>query len=129
MKITPVNEKLEIYGAEMKYMGTTFIVARANNINFKKHFREVLKPYKNELDRNRLSSEIAEDLMIGTVAKTILVGWKNLKDLDGKEWEYSVANAESLLKDDKDAYEAITEFSENIDNYIIKYEKDILGKS
>ena len=120
MKLTPVNESAEIEGSELNYRGVALNIARANNKNFKRMFREVLKPYKREFEKGRMEDNVAEDLMIGCVAKTILVGWKNFKDTDGKEWKYTVQNAEALLRDDKDVYEAITEFSENIDNYIIE---------
>ncbi len=120
MKLTPVDESAEIEGAELKYRGVTLSIARANNKNFKRMFREALKPYKLEFEKGRMEDSVAEDLMIGCVAKTILVGWQNFKDVNGKEWKYSPQNAESLLRDDKDVYGAITEFSENIDNYIIE---------
>ena len=128
MKLTPVNEAAEIEGSELKYRGVTLIVARANNKNFKRMFREALKPYKRELEKKRMEDSVAEDLMIGCLAKTILVGWRDFKDADGKKWEYSVANAESLLSDDKDVHEAVVEFSEDIDNYIIANIEDTKAK-
>lgn len=128
MRLTPIDSKREIEGSEMFYRGVKLIVARANNIKFKRMFREVLKPHKRDFDNGILSEEIAEDLMIGCIAKTILVGWDGFQDVEGKEWKYSVKNAESLLSDDKDAYEAITEFSENIDNYINSEQGETKGK-
>ena len=128
MKLTPVNESAEVEGSELKYRGVTLVIARANNKNFKRMFREVLKPYKREFEKGRMEDSVAEDLMIGCIAKTVLVGWKDFKDTDGKEWKYTVQNAEALLRDDKDAYEAITEFSENIDNYIIENVEETKAK-
>ena len=66
-----------------------------------------------------IDNDTAEDIMVRCFAKTILVGWDSLIDCDTKEeFEYSVANAESLLRDDKDFYSEARKFSENIDNYI-----------
>lgn len=128
MKLTPIDSKKEIEGSEMFYMGIKLIIARANNVKFKRMFRETLKPHKRDFDKGILSEEIAEDLMTGCIAKTILVGWEDLVDKDGKEWPYTVKNAEALLSEDRDVYDAITEFSEDIDNYITKSEDDTKGK-
>ena len=129
MKLTPINSKAEIEGSEFIYRGITLIVARANNKSFKKMFREVLKPYKTEFDEGRMDDSVADSLMISCIAKTILVGWKNFVDTDGKKWDYSVPNAEALLTDDRDVMEAITKFSENIDNYIKIAEEETKAKS
>jgi len=128
MKLTPVDSKKEIEGSEFVYRGVTLVVARANNIKFKKMFREVLKPYKRDFEKGILDNDVAEDLMIGCIAKTILVGWNDFVDADGKKWQYTVKNAESLLVDDKDAMDAITEFSENIDNFIKASDEETKGK-
>jgi len=128
MKLTPIDEKKEIEGSLLVYRGVKLIVARSNNVNFKKTFRDNLKPYKNDFDNDRMEDSVAERLMIKCVAKTILVGWTDFKDVEGKEWEYSVANAEELLTDDKDVYEEITKFSENIDNYITRDKETLKGK-
>lgn len=128
MKLTPVDNKAEVEGSEFIYRGAKLIVARANNRKFKKTFRNAIKPYKNEFENGRMDDKVAEGLMNSCVAETILVGWSDFRDVDGKEWEYSVQNAEELLRDDKDAFEAITEFSESIDNYIIQQEEEIKGK-
>ena len=128
MKLTPVDSSAEVEGTPFIYRGTTLFVARANNIKFKKMFRELLKPYKTEFDEGRMDEAIGDKLMVSCFAKTILVGWENLVDVDGKEWKYSVPNAESLLADDKDVMDAIGKFSENIDNYIIKSEEGTIAK-
>lgn len=128
MKLTPIDAKTEIEGAELSYRGNTLIVARSNNVNFKKVFRQNLKPYKQDFEKDRMDDAIAEDLMIQCVAETILVGWKKFTDIDGKEWKYSVANAKSLLFDDKDVYNAITEFSEDMDNYITETQSNLTEK-
>ncbi len=118
MKITPINDKAETEGAEFVYRGNKFLVARAGNANFKKLFRKLLKPYKEEFDNDQMSEEESNSIMVECFAKTILVGWDKIVDRDGKEYEYSYKNAKALLTDDKDAYTAISKFSENINNYL-----------
>jgi hypothetical protein len=118
MKLTPINGNTETEGTEYIYRGISLIVARANNTEFKKVFRDAMKPFKDEFDAGRLDEKQSNKIMIECTAKTILVGWNDFKDVDGQDWDYNVDNAISLLTDDSDAYDAIVAFSENIDNYL-----------
>jgi len=118
MKLTPINGNTEIEGSEFIYRGNVLIVARSGNTKFKKVFRELMKPFKEEFDSGRMNEDQSNALMIECVSQTILVGWKKFKDVTGKEYEYSEENAKELLTDDKDVYDEIIKFSENIDNYL-----------
>ena len=119
MKLTPINGNTETEGSKLVYRGAELLVARSGNTNFKKLFRELMKPFREEFEAGNMSEEQSNDIMIECTAKTILVGWGNFKDVDGVEYEYSVENAKELLHDDKDAYDAVIKHSENIDNYLI----------
>jgi len=118
MKLTPINGNTETEGSKFIYRGNELIVARSGNTNFKKMFREELKPFKEEFDSGRMSEEQSNEIMIKCVAKTVLVDWNKFVDVTGEEHDYSYENAVSLLTDDKDAYDAIIDFSDNIDNYL-----------
>ena len=128
MKITPINGNTETEGSNHIYRGNTLIVARSGNENFKKLFRELLKPYQEEFNSGRMSEEQSNEIMIECVSQTILVGWEKIKDASGKEYEYSVENAKSLLTDDKDAYDSVLAFADNIDNYLTTSEKALKVK-
>jgi len=118
MKLTPINGNTETEGSEFIYRGNVLIVARSGNTNFKKLFRELMKPFQEEFDSGRMNEEQSNELMIECVSQTVLVGWKKFKDVTGKEYEYSQKNAKDLLTDDSDAYDAIIKFGDNIDNYL-----------
>lgn len=118
MKLTPINGNTETEGSEFIYRGNKLIVARSGNTNFKKLFRELMKPFKDEFDNDRMSEDQSNELMIECVSQTILVGWKEFKDITGKGYEYSHKNSKELLTDDKDVFDAVIVFSENIDNYL-----------
>lgn len=128
MKLTPVDDNLEIEGAEHNYRGNTLLVARDNNINFKKLFRKLIKPHQEEFDNDRMDEVVSKEIMVECFAKTILVGWTKFKDVTGKSWPYTIENAMELLNDDQDAYDSIKKFSENINNYIVEMEKVTEGK-
>ena len=129
MKITPINGSTETDGVKHMYRGQHLIIARAGNNEFKKVFRELMKPVKEDFDKGRLSEDESDKFMIECVAKTILVGWVKLKDAEGNEHEYNLDNALSLLTDDRDAYDSIIAFSENIDNYLVGQDEALKGKS
>lgn len=128
MKLTPINGNTETEGVEFIYMGAKLIVARANNIEYKKEFRKLMQPIENEVESGRITEQKSQEVLDKCAAKTILVGWSDFKDMDGEEWEYTEQNAVDLLKDDRDAYREIMKFSENIDNYLIKSQEDLTGK-
>lgn len=128
MKITPINGKVETEGVPFIYYGNKFNVARSGNTEFKKVFREAMKPYKDEFEAGRMNEEQSNEIMIHCVASSILVGWENVKDNQGNDHEYSYENAVSLLTDDHDFYDAITEHSNNIENFLLKDEEKLKGK-
>jgi len=124
MKITPINGKTETEGSLLVYRGVKLMVARSGNNNFNKVLRELIKPFKKDFDSGEVSEKVSNEIMIESVAKTILVGWSNFKDAEGKSYDYSLKNAIELLNDDKDCYEAINEFSNDINNYILESIED-----
>jgi len=128
MKLTPINGDTETEGTEFIYRGTKLLVARAGNVEYRKAFRELMKPLDEEFEAGRLSNEQSEEILIEASAKGVLVGWEDFTDVEGNEFEYSVENAIELLTDDKDVYEAITKFSENINNYLVESVEKLKGK-
>lgn len=129
MLITPINKQKEVEGVECSYYGVTLIVARANNTNFKHLFRTLIAPHKYQMENGQtIPEEVSEDLMLQCYSKCILVGWKNFKDADGKDYPYSPENAYSLLKEDDDAYEFVKNQSTNMDAFLNKEVNSTKGK-
>lgn len=128
MKITPINGNSETEGTECSYRGVMLIVARAGNSNFKRVFREKMKPYNDDLDRNEVPEETSKKIMIECAAETILVDWDTFTGMDGKEYKYSVENAIALLTDDDDCYDAVVKHSNNIENYLLEKEEKLKVK-
>ncbi len=129
MKITPINGKIETEGATLLYRGVKLLVARSGNVNFKKVFREEMKPFNDEFEAGRISNDQSSEIMILCIAKSILVGWETFKDTDGNNCAYSEDNAIELLTDDRDVYDAVIKHSENVENYISDKEEKTKAKS
>ena len=129
MLITPINKEKELSGIEANYYGVTLIVARANNTNFKRLFRTLISPHKYQMENGQtIPEEISEDIMLQCYSKTILVGWKDFKDAEGKEYKYSIENAYDLLKEDEDAYDFVKNQAGSMDAFMNKEVKDTKGK-
>ena len=128
MKLTPINGNTETEGTPFVYRGIKLIVARSGNTGFKKTFREKTKKYKDDIDNDRMSEETSKEVMFECVAASILVGWEDFTDIDGNEFDYSVDNAIELLTDDNDCYDAVIKFSQNVDNYLVASQEELVGK-
>lgn len=128
MKITPINGDTETEGAEYSYRGVKMLVARANNTEYTKRFRVLMKPYEEEIDKGTIGDDKSNEILIKCCAETILVGWEDFTDTDGITQSYSVASAIELLNDDKDAYAGVVQFSKNINNYLTETEAKLVEK-
>ena len=89
IQLTPVDKVAEVEGVSAIYRKATLTVARANNTKFKRIFKQLLKPYKRQIEKGNLDDETSEELMVTAYSEAILVGWKDLKDINGKIWPYS----------------------------------------
>lgn len=129
MLITPIDKSKELSGVEATYYGVVLLIARANNTNFKQMFRTLLAPHKYKMDNNQtIPEEISEDLMLQCYSKTILIGWSNMFDAEGKEIPYTTKGAYELMKDDEDAFDFIKNQSNNMDAFMKKDEEITKGK-
>lgn len=125
MRITPIDDEKVNGGITVNYLGVPLIIARANNDHFKKVFRTLTKPYQRDIDRNTLDNAVAEDLLCKALAQTILVGWDKSK-FPGNI-EYSVENAEQLLKNDPDCRIFVTNVSQDAENFYREDREDYRG--
>ena len=124
IQLTPIDRDHELNGVEAVYRGATLIIARSGNTRFKRIFKQLLKPYKHQLDKGTLDDTVSEELLVSAYAEAILVGWKEFKDVNGKSHKYTKANAIDLLSSDQDCFEFVRSTSEDINRYIIEDEEE-----
>lgn len=127
------DEKLEVEGKEHDIGGgTTILVGRNNNINYLLEFNrlydenatiiEAGQKAKEGSEERKAADDAALQVIVKTLAKTVLLGWKNLK-FKGKEMKYSQENAETLLMI-KDFRTLVIELASNVDHYRMKREQE-----
>ena len=86
------DENLENNGATFQLGGgSTLLIARGGNRRYSKAITKAVEARRVELDGEDAASEKASDeIMIGVMAETILLGWQNLSFKGEEMGEYSV---------------------------------------
>ena len=79
---------------------TSLLIARMNNPKFNKEFERETRQSRRFAKRGMLPDDKAAEIVDKVVAKTVLLGWKGLKQ-DGEEIPYSEEKALELLQDEE----------------------------
>ena len=111
------DEKAELEGRVVPYTAdSSFVVARAGNKNYNRLLSNLWKRNKVALDAKGDAAEALSDrLLVEIIAKTILLGWTNIK-FQGADLPYSVENAQKLLSI-KDFRKYIVELSNDFEAF------------
>ena len=94
-----------------------------------------MEPYQRTRPGSRaknIEEEIAEDILIESVARHVLLGWENLTD-NGAPLVYSTNKAKELLSDKQLRwfYEFVVAQAQDLDNFIqteVEHELEAVGK-
>lgn len=74
-------------------------LARLGNPKYRAIYQRRARPYRGQIDRNALSPEMANELVVYAVARAVLLDWENVTDREGNKLENTVENKEKLLAD------------------------------
>ncbi len=93
--------------------GARVLVARSGNRKYAKLLTKEVERNKKALDLNDdAADKLSEEIMIGVIAETILLGWEDVS-FKGEVLEYNVANAKKLLAV-KDFRKTIAQFADDV---------------
>lgn len=107
--------------------GARVLVARSGNRKYAKLLTKEVERNKKALDLNDdAADKLSEEIMIGVIAETILLGWEDLS-FKGEVLEYNVANAKKLLAV-KDFRKAVAQFADDVSAFKFK-ETEEQGKA
>ena len=90
------DEALEVEGQWVNYGSFKLKIARMGNRRYNEHWARLVKPYRAQIQENTLEEPIMIELMVDTMAATILVDWDEV-ELDGEKLDYSIDNAKRIL--------------------------------
>ena len=83
-----------------------FCIARAGGSNkaYQKALEKAIRPHKVLFDNGNMPDDLAEKLMLDVFCSTVLIGWENVEDREGKPLAYNQANAVKLMTDLPELY-------------------------
>ena len=105
---------------------TSFKICKWQNAEYQAALRKALSPHKQGIRVAKMSEKRLIETERKVMAKTILVGWKNLTDGD-KEVPYSVEKAYELLSDPR--YSEIEMFVREIALTEANYRREELNEA
>lgn len=101
---------------------TKVLVARTGNTNYLKAIRQRMKDAQIDTeDQSEENEKLVSDLIVETMAETILLGWKNLS-LKKEVLTYSKANAMRVLSV-KGFRTRISSIADKLDSFRVKEEE------
>lgn len=85
----------------------SFRIARAGGSNqaYAKRVEAETKPYRRQIQTETIDTKVAEQIMKKVFVETVLLGWENVQDEEGKELAFTKENALKLLTDLPDLYD------------------------
>lgn len=100
-----MDAKKESEGIEIQYAPNadktipTFRVRRMGPANtaWAKALERASRPYKRQLQLDTLDEATNRRISMQVMLETVLVGWSNVQDADGKELVYSMENAKMIF--------------------------------
>jgi len=129
IKITPINENTELEGVWTDYMGVPLKIARWGTKEFTKAFRRYSRPHAAAIKKESLTEEQSQEIMVCTMADTILLGWDESKFVvQDQRVPYNRENAKELLRNDRDCFTFVMDFAKDMQNYLIEEVEEIEGK-
>lgn len=107
--------KLEVEGIVIDYgPGGKFRIARSGGANkrYQTRLEELGRPYRRALATGTMPAERADDLLRQVFSETVMLGWEDVTDPDGKPLAFTVENCIKLFKDLPDLFEDLREQSQ-----------------
>lgn len=114
------DESLEKTGILLEY-GTTedgkpisIRIARAGGSNraYERRIEAEVKPYRRQIQNETIENAVVNRILRKVYAETIVLGWENVQDKDGKPMPFTVENCVKLFEDLPDLFKDIQEQSQ-----------------
>lgn len=111
------DNKLEREGILLEYGNAsngqpiTIRVARAggSNAQYQKRMEALVKPYRRQIQTETIDPKQVEKLIRQVYAETVVLGWENVEDADGKPMPFTRENCLKLFEDLPDLFADIQE--------------------
>jgi hypothetical protein len=115
--IGSVDKSKREQGVWKSYRGGSFLIAHTSSNGFQREFSRLQRPYKHQIDKDKLDTSVYKEILCEAMAKEILLDWKDVADTSGKNVKYTQEVAYQAMFDDDDFREFIQEVAGDLDNY------------
>lgn len=89
-----------------------------SNKRYVKAVETATRPHKRAGELGTIKPEVAEEIMLDVFVGTILLGWENLQDLEGKEIPYSKSKAKEIMVEIPDLYDDLQKKANDINTFL-----------
>lgn len=120
----------EINGTWMTIAGGQFKVARMNNTRYQDAYRRITKPHQRTIQLGEAKAELLEDLMARAASQTILLDWKDVKEVvNGVEQDvpYSHDKAYEYFKKSRDFFNLVIAYASDGAMFNVDAEEAVTG--
>lgn len=116
------DNNLEQNGIEVDYGDYgTFTIARSGGAN-KKYTRLLeakSRSHRRQIAAGNVDIDLIDNILQQVMASTVVLGWDNVYDRDGKKIKFSYDACIKLFKDLPDLYEFLRDESSIINNFLV----------
>lgn len=102
------------YGENAEGKPISIRIARAGGANsqYSRLMEARVKPYRRQIQNETIEKTMVEKMLREVYAETVVLGWENVTDENGKEMAFTVQNCIKLFEDLPDLFQDIQEQSQ-----------------
>jgi hypothetical protein len=112
-------KEYEQNGVVLDFGVAKFRVRRAGGSNrkFLATLAAKLRPHRRAIESNVLSDELAASLQMEVYFETVVIGWENVTDREGKALPFTLDNFKQVMTDLPDLWSTLREEADNMRNF------------
>ena len=114
--IGTVDKSKQQEGVWEEFEGSEFLIAYAQNPTFLREKERLERPFKRQIERNKLSGEEHKRILCKALAAGVLLDWRGVTD-GTKEIEYDQEIAAQELQDNPEFLDFVVNVSADVANY------------
>lgn len=108
---------LQDEGVWAEFGGSKFKIAHSSNLLFQRTLNRLQLPHRRQIERGNLDPATGLSILCKSLAKGVLLDWRDVQTSNGTTVDFSEEMAEQALKNNPDLREFVQDFSSDLDNF------------
>lgn len=104
-------------GVWTEFDGAKFKIAHMSNMKFQRALARQQQPHRRKLESGTLDPKLNRDIVARAMSEGILLDWKNVKNSDGQDVDYTSDRGFIALQKNVEFREYVSEFAMNLQNF------------